>query len=150
MILVDYPPNYAEIEQVFDLRNYQPIFAWSPHIFNPHGVPIHPHLIHHEGVHIRRQGISPEKWWRAYLANENFRLAEEILAHAVEYQVLATGHPRNERRRIFDSVADRLCAPLYGYKPPLHNSRASKLLKEAIHQRAKVASASFDPVNMNG
>jgi hypothetical protein len=151
MILHDYPPNYAEIEQKFDLRNYKPIFAFAPHIYVPHRNILGPELIEHEHVHIRRQGVAPEKWWHAYLVNENFRLAEEILAHVVEYQVLAAGRPRNERRRIFDIIAGRLCAPMYGYNPPLHPSRAHKLLKEAMHTRQKTSRAAvvFEPVNAN-
>jgi hypothetical protein len=132
IIKFEYPPNYEAITKAFDLTGYKTIFAWDSYIYNPHHIPIGPQLMAHETVHGTRQLGDPERWWNLYLADEKFRLSEEIVAHVAEYFVLCQGKTRNDRRGQLDYVAKRLCAPIYNYKPPLTLERAKRLLKEAI------------------
>lgn len=134
IVSTDYPPNYAEIEKTFDLRNLTPIFAFSPLVYNPHNTKIPGELVAHEAVHINRQGSDPAGWWKRYLADENFRLAEEILAHVAEYRRLCDdAKTRAQRRQVMHYVAARLRAPIYGYKPSLPYDRAKQFLKMALH-----------------
>lgn len=142
MIIVnDFPPNYVAIRSAFDLEHYSPIFAYGSRIFNPHRVDIPGWLRAHEEVHGRRQGNDPAGWWEKYIADENFRLAEEVLAHLAEYHVLSQGQARPARRRIMQERIDRLRSPLYGYKPALSADRAKGLMKWALHQETEPAAA---------
>lgn len=148
------PPNYEAIAAAFNLAprtGQQPIFAFAPWIYNPHRVAIGPELIAHEQVHIARQGALPALWWQSYIADENFRLAEEILAHVAEYYVLSNGRPRPYRRQVFGAMAKRLRSPLYCYKPALSEERSKKLLKMALREGEKQTASGFDtePINMN-
>lgn len=143
------PPNYDVIRAAFDLSGYKPIFAYSPNIYDPDGVGVPPELIAHEEVHIKRQGMFPATWWKSYIADENFRLAEEILAHIAEYYVLANGRRRPQRREIFNEVAKRLRSPIYGYKPALSEDRSKKLLKMAIREGNKSTASEAQSINAN-
>jgi hypothetical protein len=125
--------------EVFPLKGYTPIFAYSPHIYNPHRVEIGPELLEHEAVHGFRQGNDPETWWKRYMAEDNFRLAEEVFAHVAEYQYLIRGRDRVGRRRMLDYIVGRLCEPLYGYNPPLSYSRGRGILKWALREQQKAA-----------
>lgn len=138
-ITTDYPPNYEEICKVFPLKGYKPIFAYAPYIFNPHKVMIGPDLLEHETVHGIRQGRDPETWWKRYMAEDNFRLAEEVFAHVAEYRFLEQGKDRVGRRRVFDYLVKRLCEPMYGYNPPLSYGRGRDVLKWALRQQVKAA-----------
>jgi hypothetical protein len=134
----EFPPNYDAIRATFKLDGRQPIFAFAPDIFNPHGTPVGPELVEHERIHILRQGDDPSAWWGRYIAEDNFRLAEEVFAHVAEYYVLVQRCPdRPTRRRLIDAIAERLADPLYGYTPPLSQERAKKILKWALRQEAR-------------
>lgn len=112
-----WPPNIAAIDKAFPLakKKIGIIFAWGDAIFNPWSVEISIPLRMHEGVHMERQGADPELWWLQYIASAEFRLAEELPAHAAEYGELIADLPnRNHRRRALAIVAAKLAAPLYG------------------------------------
>ena len=106
-IIRDHPPNYEEIKAKFD-PPAGVIFCWGSLIFNPDDVRIPPEILIHEGVHSKRQGDAPGKWWDRYIANDYFRLWEEVPAHQAEFRFL------NARGRNTDHVAERLASPLYG------------------------------------
>jgi hypothetical protein len=112
-----FPPLYAEILAAFpEAARCKPIFAWGGKIYNPHKVEVSRELVAHETVHGERQGVNPEAWWRRYIAEPQFRLMEELLAHAAEYRAHCDnpGVTRNQRRIILRHVARKLAAPLYG------------------------------------
>lgn len=110
------------------------IFAWGDVIYNPRRVSITPCLEAHEKTHAIRQAVlgGPELWWERYLQDAAFRLAEEVIAHHVEYQVrvreLSGKDCRINRRRLFQETARRLASPIYGYALPV--DRARGLLKQ--------------------
>lgn len=137
-ISFEYPPNYAAIEKRFrlDYLKLKPFFAYGIHIYNPHRVQIPLELLEHERVHSARQGENPAGWWEHYIADDNFRLIEELAAHVIEYKVLVEHHgqTRDSRRRLFHYVATRLRSPMYGYHPPLPYDRAREFLKKAIKE----------------
>lgn len=134
-VVVDRPPLFDEIVAAFPIAAKPGvIFAWRDKIFNPSGRSIAPELMVHEAVHGERQmgevqldgkwpGATPgiEGWWRRYIADPAFRLAEEIPAHLAEFQALcaqqrACWHSeRNMRRALATHVARKLSGPLYGH-----------------------------------
>lgn len=114
-IVFDYPPLFDEIDAKFRVRGKPIIYAWGPLIYNPMGVRVPIQLQAHEAVHGKRQGDDIEGWWRRYIDDAAFRLAEEIPAHRAEYLVLATGAiNRQQRRHVLRVTAKRLAAPVYG------------------------------------
>jgi hypothetical protein len=117
-VIVDYPPNYDAINARFNVHKLRGvIYSFGPVIYNPSGAPIGPEFLVHEAVHGRRQGSSEAgiaEWWKRYLDDPKFRLAEEIPAHIAEYRWLLESGNREQRRAAASAVAARLSAPLYG------------------------------------
>lgn len=118
-VIRDRPPLFDEIDAKFKVRGLPVLFAWGSIIYVPSGsLEVFPHLMAHEEVHGGRQGNSEGAilaWWRLYLDDPKFRLAEEILAHRAEYEhLLRNGGGRQQRRRHLAVTAARLAAPLYG------------------------------------
>jgi hypothetical protein len=154
-----YPPNIDKIDAAIGPRSGRPgvFYAYGQSIFNPDDVQIPPWIVAHEAVHAWRQlnpvFVAPnpeivakyaamstfekvEAWWDAYLADEEFRFAEELVAHAAEYRYFCSvkTHDRALRRRYLHAIAERLVGPLYGAK--LRVERAKEQIK-------KVAKESF-------
>lgn len=117
-IIIAPPPMFDQICAVFpSAANKGVIFTWGNVIFNPSGVNIGEELQMHELVHRDRQNLveSVEKWWERYLVDVEFRLAEELPAHVVEYKTFCRLHrDRNQRANYLHHVAGRLASPLYG------------------------------------
>lgn len=116
IIQVAYPPIMDKIEQTFGaLRGRAILYAWGEYVFNPMGVLIPKQLMFHEWVHGQRQGKNPEGWWEVYMADTDFRLREEILAHRGEYDAFCMLYKdRNVRSNYLTKVARKLASPLYG------------------------------------
>ena len=128
-IVEDYPPIYGEIAARFGKRAARAIFSWGDVIYNPSRIVVTPALMAHEAVHGARQAGDIRGWWRRYLDDPEFRLAEEIPAHQAEYcAAIAAAHNRNERRFIQKAIAARLAGPLYGRMIPGHEAR--RILRE--------------------
>lgn len=116
MILKTLPPNFSDIVKVFPMaRKQSVIFSYAPHIHYPAGGNLPRCLIEHEKVHITRQGNDPAAWWSKYLTDVNFRWDEEVIAHRVEYKIMAEGLPQKRRELALRHVAKRLAGPLYGH-----------------------------------
>jgi hypothetical protein len=121
-VLRSYPPNHAAIVAAFPVIAHRRgiLFCYADAIHNPDGITVTPALYAHEAVHSERQAglfpnFGPEGWWNHYLANPQFRLAEELIAHRVEWRhFLGEGHGRKERRAYLSQLASRLASPLYG------------------------------------
>lgn len=100
------------------------IFSFGDRIYNLSGQPLTPALLAHEMVHCAQQtrkrisGIgewTPELWWERYLFGPlEFRLEEELIAHAAEFRVMVMGGNRHVRRAALSIIATRLAGPLYG------------------------------------
>ena len=128
-VVEDYPPNYDEIAARFGMRAARAIFSWGDVIYNPAGIFVTPALMAHEEIHGARQAGDVVGWWRRYLDEPEFRLAEEIPAHQAEYRAAClTAHNRNKRRFIQKAIAARLAGPLYGRMIPGHEAR--RLLRQ--------------------
>lgn len=114
-VLTTLPPNFKEINAAFNVRGKPVIFAYGDTIHNPGGIKLAPHLMAHEKVHLSRQDGAPAAWWRRYIADPEFRLAEEIPAHAAEYRHFRATIPAGARLAdILQTIAHRLASPLYG------------------------------------
>lgn len=105
-----FPPNYAAINRAFNVRGKGVIFTFGSVIYNPSRIEIPPALYAHEAVHSTRQRPSPESWWTRYIADPEFRLAEEIPAHRAEWRF----HGGAGEWRALEQIARRLASPLYG------------------------------------
>jgi hypothetical protein len=133
MIIVDRPPNFEAIRAAFPKADGEGVmFAYDGNIYNPSGKTIPPALIAHEEVHLHRQDrITPDVWWKAYIADSEFRYNEELLAHAAEFKIQRHSD-RNFVARLMVSTALRLVAPLYNYTPPVSLQQAMKDLRREI------------------
>lgn len=130
-ILYLFPPNYREINDKFNVRGKRVIFAYAPVIFNPSHMIVHHPLIQHEKVHIARQNGNPEVWWERYIADQEFRLVEEIPAHIAEYEALGA------HAGILDHVAMKLSSPLYGNLVDLDT--AKRLIRDGSQSNTRPA-----------
>lgn len=128
-----YPPNVATIAKFFPIRG-QILFAYAPDIYNPRNTELLPCLLEHETEHIRSQlsydgGV--EAWWTRYCLDPVFRLAEEVMGHTAEMMHrlrTEAGESKNRQARIVQETADRLRAPLYGWK--MSRNKAADLLMQ--------------------
>lgn len=118
-VRIERPPLWADIDTKFHVAGKKVIFSWGDIIYNPEGITIPPELFVHEKVHGIRQLSGTGDvldWWHHYIQNEDFRYAEELLAHRAEYEFLAQGlRDRNSLNRLLVRTAARLGAPLYDY-----------------------------------
>ena len=116
-VVVDYPPNIANIRAVFRLKGGE-IFTWGDTIFSPFGDKIPTYLIAHEQVHERQQAGDPQAWWDRYLVDLQWRYEQELEAHRVEYNTFCISPEalmnRNKKRAFLKNLARRLSSPMYG------------------------------------
>ncbi len=124
-VIKAFPPNYQAINDAFNVRGRGVIFCYGDRIYNPAGVAVGPDLIAHESVHADRQKAfagGVDAWWKAYIADPAFRLAEEIPAHVAEFKYWqrqpGADRPVKGYRTAADfhlvTIALRLAGPLYG------------------------------------
>lgn len=140
-----YPPNIDAIDAVFNVRGKPILYAWGDIVYQPHpdgDEPIASELRAHEREHGQRQlsfmfSTSSDRneriavWWERYLADQAFRLDEEVHAHRAELQHLLDKYPSAGaawKRQATTHVASRLRAELYRYEPRLEFHKARRLL----------------------
>ena len=114
-IVHDWPPNIEAIRAVLPVTEKN-IFAYNNRIYVPGGGELPLWLHAHEKVHFEQQeehGV--QAWWDRFLADEAFRLAQEIPAHRAEYRTFCFyNKDRNEQSRFLRILGTRLSAPMYG------------------------------------
>lgn len=114
-IVIARPPLFDEINAAFNVAGKDVFYCFGPDLYNPGGVDIPPAIIAHERIHSLQQGDDVTGWWRKYIADAAFRLAQEIPAHQREFEFICFhGANRKHRRGYLDSIARRLSGPLYG------------------------------------
>lgn len=132
-IIHAHPPMFDEIDAVFKVRGKKGVvFTWGDAIYVPDGSYVSPSLRAHEGVHYSRQTNDTAKieaWWKKYIVDPAFRLAEELPAHRAEYRQFCSEHRDfNERNRFLHAIAGRLSGPLY--QGLLHPAQARRKIAE--------------------
>lgn len=138
-IVISRPPNYDRIAAAFKLVPGV-VFAYAPAIYNPHSVTLMSYIIDHERVHIARQGDAPGAWWDRYIADQAFRLEEELVAHVAEIRSYVSTHAdnRNSAGYWLMMCAQRISSKVYGrmigYMAALELLR--KLYDGAAHDHA--------------
>ena len=114
LIRSEWPPNIKAIRAVLPVTERN-VFAWAGIIYAPGGGWLGPALIAHERVHFEQQGRNPVRWWKKYLKDPEFRLAQEIPAHMAEYaEFCRLNRDRNAQSRFLHVLGKRLSAPMYG------------------------------------
>lgn len=132
----DNPPNFETLAKALPgAKRKGVIFTYGKTIYNPSFVKMDHSLLAHEATHVVQQttdGMSPEEWWKMYVANPGFRYNEELEAHRIEHQMMARlGHSRIARRLALKSMARRLSGQLYGNIVSYHKAM------EAIRDEAE-------------
>jgi hypothetical protein len=116
-IIIARPPNFDAIAAALPLA-HKPgvIFTFGDAVYSPAAGPISSWIMTHERVHSVQQGADPIAWWDRYLADVEFRFAQELEAHRAEWRAWLKAAPRNraDRRGYMVVVGMRLAGPLYG------------------------------------
>lgn len=115
-VVVDRPPMYSEIVERFPAAaKVGVVFTWEDTIFNPSRAVLHRDLEAHEEVHRDQQAlVGPRPWWKRYLAENAFRLEQEIPAYRRQYQVACSFIPyRTARQTKLRLLAQDLSSPIY-------------------------------------
>lgn len=118
MRIVAHPPNIDTIDAAFHVREVPGvIYSYAPDIYCPSGLQMPNWIIEHEKVHIERQGSAPDAWWEQYIADEEFRYQEELVAHVRELQYRKGGKDgkKYSYAALLNHTIDRLLAPIYHY-----------------------------------
>lgn len=120
-IIITVPPNYKQIVKKFGpVPNA--VFTWGDTIYNPGGGEIHRHLEEHETTHFFQQEKFRNKffnyfdkdwhikrWWRKYIKDPKFRLAQEVEAYHNQYAFVAM---QNKKPYVYVSFLDRIATDL--------------------------------------
>lgn len=126
-IITARPPNFEQILAAFPgAADDGVIFAYGEDVYVPSGFVVPIALLKHERVHQKRQqdNTMPDIWWGRYIADQKFRYAEELAAHAAEYRAQLSHLDRNQKAKLLQATATRLIAPLYKYEPARSLSQA--------------------------
>jgi hypothetical protein len=114
-VINEYPPNIEEIRKVFDMGDRDIVFTYGVTLYNPKGNSIPHHLMVHEKVHQRQQlAMGVEEWWRKYLADEEFRLSQEIEAYREQYKFVKERVPGKIAKDFLTSITLDCCSGMYG------------------------------------
>lgn len=127
---VGYPPNYEAVAARFNIRSRDVVFTYGQILYNPSGGDIPRHLMAHEETHARQQAkLGIEAWWELYLANDHFRLEQELEAYRAQYADLQSGdYDRPYRRMVLAKISKDLAGPIYGSL--ITKDRAKELITE--------------------
>ena len=127
------PPNFEAIAAVFpEAKRDGVIFTYGDTIYVAGTVApnLSPALRAHEAMHSQRQAMigGPALWWDRYLADADFRLKEELIAHRAEYgTVRQTVKDRNHVAQHLHQIASRLASKLYGNMMTLAEAKRALL-----------------------
>jgi hypothetical protein len=128
-IVVAWPPNIKQIEQVFGKLSDNTVFTYGDTIYNPGDGVISEPLRIHELTHVAQQGPDPKGWWAKYLNSPKFRLDEEVEAYSNEFNCYRTFmKDRNKQAVFLHGIAKKLSSPLYGSL--VTHSEALNLIKD--------------------
>ena len=110
----EYPPNYSRIIDVLGTSNGDILFAYYPHIYNPGGSNVSPDLLLHENIHLEQQkSIGVDEWWKRYLADNQFRYEQELIAFAGQYAYGKKVYKTKISDQMLSDFALLLSGPMY-------------------------------------
>lgn len=128
------PPVMDEIMRQFNVNVGTTLFTFGDVLHNPAHIDIPEEYIHHEELHAKQHGHSPEgagRWWARYFQDNYFRIDQEAKAYAHQYDWWCLndvkGRDRNARARKMFDLAMTLCSPMYG--SVVSHSGAVRLIK---------------------
>lgn len=114
-IVTGYPENYEEIKAAFPaIENMATVFAYGDTLYNPTGAKIPDHLLVHEQTHTKQQAMSPDLWWRQYIADAQFRLQQEVEAYGNQYAYISEIASNRVRREFLHTFSKTLSSEMYG------------------------------------
>lgn len=126
-VIVGRPPNYNEIGKVFGFANIErAVFTYGDDIYNPMNGAIDEPLGFHEATHAEQQEREggPKKWWKRFLTEPKFRLAQELQAYGHQYRRFCElHHDRNLRARELFRLATDISSAQYGRMVSLTEAR---------------------------
>lgn len=115
-IIIEYPPNIAQIREHFDLNNRGEVyFTYGDTIYNPGGKPLDADFIYHEEIHIQQQKAigGPEAWWKRYIEDIPFRYQQEVEAYGKQVRMIRKINVKRAHKELTNFAAS-LSSPLYG------------------------------------
>lgn len=116
-ISISKPPIYDECVKVFDFGQGT-VFTYGDVLYNPDNIDIPDHLMAHEECHAEQQvhnEIAAKLWWQKYLADEKFRIDQEVEAYGAQYKFICNKiKDKNSRYINLHIMADYLSSPMYG------------------------------------
>ena len=108
------PPFINEVNEIFRLPEGV-IFTFGDIIFNPSHAPIDGALMKHEELHSQQQGADPQRWWKRYLKDKDFRLSQEAAAYQIQYRELKKiVKDRNKLHTYLIILSKDLSGEMYG------------------------------------
>lgn len=138
-VIYDYPPNYDEIAEAFDLSSIKGIvFTYGEDLYVPEGksVILDKPLIRHEMTHtMQQQAMGIEAWWKRYLVDPKFRLEQELEAYRVQYKALASLPPKHQIGYL-NHISQALAGDMYGNILSVEQAKA--IITEGITLRSSM------------
>jgi hypothetical protein len=91
------------------------VFTYGDTVYNPSGETMQDHLEFHESIHIKQQAeTGRDEWWDRYLADEEFRLEQELQAYRKQYQYVLRMYGRQAAAHLLGEIAGDLSSSMYG------------------------------------
>lgn len=110
-IVKAWPPNIEQIRAKITLKR-RIVFTYGNTLYNPHDGKITKSILAHEETHARQQGESPAEWWTKYLADDKFRLSQELEAYQAQLKHYAGIN--KSWMPYLNTIADHLSSFRYG------------------------------------
>lgn len=122
------PPNYDAIAARFNLVAFPAatfFFCFGDRIYTDKPNLVTPAILAHEEVHSRRQARHGNvlDWWERYLADDHFRLIEEVASHKAELAWHEKNSPRALLRQARHIIVSKLSHPIYGPMVDRHGAK---------------------------
>lgn len=126
-----YPPHYEAIKAAFPAvaESHSVVFTHGDTLHNPHETDIRPDLMFHESVHARQQRNKPDEWWKRYMSDPEFRLAQEVEAYSEQYRFLRSMLPSKKLKIALTHLALDLAGA--GYGSLVDYQKAESLIRHA-------------------
>lgn len=104
------PPNWEAIIAKFPIvKEFEErvVFTYAPYIYVPGAQRLNPDIYVHETIHLKQQGADPKTWWARYIAEDEFRLEQELEAYGAQLAMF-----NDAGNRVFEYMKDRLAQDL--------------------------------------